>query len=247
MKLFDHYIIRVNNIWEETVIGGVQMMNGLRYIDKERDRYDRKRRYGIVVSEPAGLSGKNHNFIDPGWPNPRIHIGHDLIQEKVNMGFDEYTDYERFYNLAVHEEIAYDTLADYPTDAKSGEVVYFHPSVTEPENKIGPGLYKCRTDLLVCVIEKRFRRMSWNTYNSDRSEEWEYIFRMQANYVLVEPIAKEDTAAGLILSVDTQNELLRGRLKDGSEVLFRDYADWQYEILGKKYYAMREEDILMTV
>lgn len=222
MKLYDHYIIHVDNIWEETVVHGLQVMNGLRWIDQERDRYTRKRRWGIVVSEPAGLTGSNHTFIDPGWPNPRIHVGHDLIQEKINMGFPEYHDWERFYNLATHEEIMYDTLADYPTDARVGEKVYFHPSVTEPENKIGPNLYKCRADLLVCVMPD---------------------FRMQGGYILVKPIERSNEDHGLILSTSSERELLRGIL-DGQEVLFQDYADWEYEIEGEKYYAMRRNEIL---
>jgi len=221
MKLFDHYILYIDNIWDEPVVGGLQLANGLRWIDKERDRYERKRRWGIVHAEPAGLTGKDHNFIDPGWPNPRIHVGHDLIQEKVNMGFEEYHDWELFYNLATHEEIMYDTLADYPTDARVGEKVYFHPSVTEPENKVGPNLYKCRVDLLVCVMPS---------------------FRMQAGYVLVKPIEKAHEIAGLVLG--TEKELLHGLL-DGQEVLFQDHADWEYEIDGVQYYAMKREDVLM--
>lgn len=223
MKLLDHYIIKVETVWETGMVGNIQTQWGQRYPDQERDRYERKRLHGTVVSTPAGFTLNNHIFQDPGFPNPRLHVGHDLIQSKINEGFEEYHNWERFYNLATNDHIEYDTLADYPCDAKVGERVYFHPQVTEPENQMAPLLFKCRTDELICVADP---------------------IRMQGGYILVEPIETQNEVAGIILESTT--ELQRGIIRHGGsgDILFTNYADWLYEVNGVKYYAMRQDDVM---
>src|SRR4051812_27866402 len=111
LKLVDHYLIRVDNVWDEKVVEGIQMLNHHLYIEKERDRFERKRLYGIVEQLPVWLTGKNHQPLDPGWPNHRLAVGHDLIQAKINQGIGDYhQNWEKYYNLAGKEDLEYMTL-----------------------------------------------------------------------------------------------------------------------------------------
>lgn len=250
MRLVDNYVIKVDNVWEETVVEGIQLLNHHLYIDKERDRLERKRIYGTVEQLPAGFSGKMHQPIDPGWPNPRLAVGHDLIQTKVNQGMDDYhTDWEKYYNLASKEDLEYTTLADYPCDVEIGEKVYFHPSVTEEENEVGPGLFKCRPDQLFCVVESLFRA-GIDPYSGDSKPliSTHTRFRMQSFHLLVEPI-EEDIQ--ILEEINEEKKMYQGIVRHGAlqgqKIWFQVDANWEVEIEGVVYYVMTEEDVFVVV
>ncbi len=237
MKLVDNYIIRVDNVWEEKTIGQLQILQSRLYIDKERDRFERKRLYGTIEQLPAWFSGKNHQPIDPGWPNPRLHVGHDLIQTKINQGQTDYhADWEKYYNLATKPDLKYLTLADYPCDARIGEKVYFHPSVTEEENEIGEGLYRCRPDQIFLVVEELVTSIATS-----------HRFRMQAFHLLVEPIIEEQ---GFIEEIDEEKKMFQGIVRHGSlkdqKIWFQVDANWEVEIEEVVYYVMKEEDVFVV-
>lgn len=249
MQLVDHYIIRVDNVWEETVVEGIQLLNQHLYIEKERDRFERKRLYGTVEQLPAWFSGKMHQPIDPGWPNPRLAVGHDLIQMKVNQGMEDYhTDWEKYYNLAAKEDLEYTTLADYLCDARIGEKVYFHPSVTEEENEVGPGLYKCRPDQIFCVVESWFKGIDFNSYNHHQTIYTEHRFRMQSFHLFVEPIEEE---VQILQEISEEKKMFQGIVRHGSlqgqKIWFQVDANWEVEIEGIVYYVMTEEDVFVVV
>lgn len=232
MKLVDHYIITVDNVWDERVDGGIITMNAVRYIDQDRDRFERKRLVGTIVAMPLGFSGKPHQYLDPGFPNHRLNVGHDDIQQAISEGNTNYLDWELYYNVAGKDSLDFLTLADYPCDAQVGETVIFHPGVTEPDNLLEPNTYKCRPDQLICVSRE--------------------TLVMQGGYVLVEPIAVVNEEAGFILSIEAENELLRGivrhsvDLAPGTEIGFVENADWTIEIDGVKYFAMRNDEIMLS-
>ncbi|HET9135133.1 MAG TPA: hypothetical protein VFO76_00740 [Candidatus Kapabacteria bacterium] len=245
MKLVDHLLIRVDNVWEETQVAGLQILNHHLYIEKERDRFERKRLYGIVEQLPAWLSGKMHQPLDPGWPNHRLRVGHDEIQRWVNQGNTDYhNNWEQYYNLAAKDELDYLTLADYPCDVQIGEKVYFHPSVTEEENQIEEGLFKCRPDQVICVVEEPLRGRDFST----GIDMVKHRFRMQAFHLLVEPLLEEQS---ILEEINEQKQMFQGIVRHGSlagqKIWFQVDADWEVEIEGVMYYVMKEEDVFVVV
>jgi len=230
MILHDYYLISVPKVFDELETEtGLIGRNTAWYIDEERDRYERKVRKGIVIAKPEVFSEGLYQPIDPGVPNGTVYIGHDQIQEARNAGRKNLPK----YNPSTKENIDYISLSDIArlVDAQVGEEVYFHPNVTEPENLHTEGVYKALPDQLICVGT-----------------------RMQAGWVLVAPIAEEVTLDGFITSIDAGTKLLEGiirnirnrpDLKPGDHVFFQEDSNWGYEVDGKVYFAMKEENIWM--
>jgi co-chaperonin GroES (HSP10) len=244
MQLTDYHVISVERIYDDRLseTGLIKLNTAWYRVEKELDRYERKCLEGKIVSVPAFYSNKNHMPIDPGIPNPRIYVGHDAIQIKANQGYDWGN--EKYYP-GMNDKIDFETIADYGAkiDAKVGDRVFFHPSVTEPENFLkeenGVMFYKASVEELICVV-------------SD-------TIRPQGGYVLVEPVMeteneiKSDT--GLILKGDVEAKLLQGVIKycregsglsQGMDILYQVYANWELTIDGIKYYAMKEDEIWAT-
>jgi len=231
MILYDHYLIQVPKVYDDLQQEGLIGRNTAWYIDNERDRYERKIRKGLVIAKPMGFSEGLYQPIDPGVPNHRIYVGHDQIQENFNAGRKKLPT----YYPGSKEQISFVSLADIAqlVDVEVGEEVYFHPNVTEEENLHADGVYKALPDALICVGT-----------------------RMQAGWVLVEPIAEENVVDGFIVSIDKSTKMLEGivrhirnrpDLKPGDHVFFQEDSNWEYEVDGKKYFAMKEENIWMKV
>ena len=154
-------------------------------------------------------------------------MGHDQIQEMRNAGRKQLPP----YYPSVVEQIEFVSLADVGAmvDVEVGETVYFHPNLTEPENEHAEGVYKALPDQLICVGT-----------------------RMQAGWVLVEPIAEESIVDGFILSVEPGSKMLEGivrhirnrpDLKPGDQVMFQEDSNWEFTVEGVVYFAMKEENI----
>jgi len=232
MILHDHYLISVPKVFDDLESEtGIIGRNIHWYIDEERDRYSRKVRKGVVIAKPTSFSEGLYQPIDPGVPNGTVYIGHDQIQEARNMGRGNLPK----YNPSTKETIDYISLADIArlVDVEVGEEVYFHPNVTEPDNLHAEGVYKALPDQLICVGH-----------------------RMQAGWVLVEPVAEDVTSDGFITSVDAGTKLLQGivrhirnkpDLKPGDHVFFQEDSNWEYEVEGVTYFAMKEENIWLKV
>lgn len=234
MQLMDYYILTVDNVWDEREEGGLITQNAARYIDQDRDRFERKRLYGRIEAVPIKLTGKPHQPLDPGNPNYRLHVGHDVIQERINEGLPDYLNWEQFYNTAIRENLEFLSLKDYPCDVQVGETVIFHPGVTEPSNLIDKNKYWCRPDQIIAACRE--------------------TLVPQANYVLVDPIELPSSAGGFILDIESQFDLLRGIVRFSSGVLrpgqmigFIENADWSIEIDGHRYFAMRDDEIMLVI
>lgn len=234
MTLYDNYLISVPKIFDDLEDGNIIGRNNAWYIEQERDRYERKIRKGIVVAVPMGYTETNYQPIDPGVPNHRIYVGHDALQQMANIGRKSATIQ---YYPSVKEQIDFISLADIGAlvDAQVGETVYFHPNVTEPENLHqeleDSTIYKALPDALICVGT-----------------------RMQAGWVLVEPHEDVVVQDGFIVSIEPIQKMLEGTIrhirprpdmKAGNHVFFQDDSNWEYEVEGVKYYAMKEENIWM--
>lgn len=233
MILYDHFLISVNKVFDDREVGNLIGRNNAWYIDQERDRYERKIRKGLVIAKPMGYTETNYQPIDPGVPNHRIYVGHDALQELANVGRKSATIQ---YYPSTKEQIDFISLADIGAmvDVEVGETVYFHPNVTEPENlheeREDCLIYKALPDALICVGT-----------------------RMQAGWVLVEPhLDSTVTDTGLLLSIEPVHKLLEGTIrhirnrpsmKPGDHVFFQDDSNWEYEVEGVMYYAMKEDNI----
>ena len=239
---FDYHIIEVDKLYDDrpTETGLIRLNTAWYRVEQELDRYERKLLSGIVHAVPIGYSEKNFMPIDPGYPNPRIFVGHDAIQQQRNLGYDWGNEK---YNAGLKDKIEFMSVADYGRliDAKVGEKVYFHPSVTEPENfieeKDGKMYYYAPVDQIICTVTEKG-------------------IRMQGGYVLVEPHMEEEMAliseTGLIVKTEVEAKMLEGTirhvrdgidLKAGDEILFQESSDWVFNVEGTDYYALREDEI----
>lgn len=169
--------------------------------------------------------------IDRGIPAARGFVGHDAIQSMVNQGYNWGN--ERYHPGATDEIFDWLSRADYGKriTAKEGDKVHFHPSVTEPDNffgeKDGNLLYIAQVHELIAVGSIP-----------------------QGYYILVEPIPEDKEFNGIIVAVDDTHKLLQGIARTGEyageRVFFQEGSDWPFEIEGKVYFAMLEENILAT-
>lgn len=235
LKLLDHFIIAVPSILDEgNDAGGLKKYNAAYFIDKERDRFERKLRKGTILAVPIAFREINHMPIDPGLPTPRLFIGHDAIEQKINDGY-RWSNAQ--YNPSATEGFDYVTVADYGRmiTAKVGDEVYFHPRVTEDENYHGRDgdllLYRAPVTDLICIEEMP-----------------------QGGHIIVEPVAKQKEMDGILLNVDDEDVLLEGIVKFcrpgcglelGSRVFFQHDSNWDFWIGADRYFAMLEENILL--
>jgi len=243
MELLDYHIIKADSIYDTrpTETGLIRLNTAWYREEKELDRYERKLLTGTIVAKPIGYRDTNYMPIDPGFPNPKIFIGHDAIQSQRNQGVQPEWDNTK-YHPGICERINYATIADYGTtiDCEVGEKVYFHPSVTEPENLIGDDEYLATVDQIICAVGK----------NGD--------IRPQGGYILVKPnLESEDelkSETGLIVKDEVEAKLYEGTiafcrkgfdLKSGDVILYQEASDWIIKIEGVDYYVMLEENIWM--
>lgn len=237
VEFFDKHIIKVESVYDgRPTDTGILRLNTAWYrTEKELDRYERKLLQGTIVGVPLGYSEKGYMPIDPGIPNPKIFIGHDAIQKIINSGDTTWSNAK--YHPGLTEKIDFETIADYgfKIDAKIGEKVYFHPSVTESENVYGENEYLASVDQIICVIR-------------------EGTIVPQGGFVLVEPVIDEtlESSTGLITGLESEPVPLEGivrhvrdgiDIQKGDRILYQDAADWEVTIEGIKYYAMKEDEI----
>ena len=234
IKLVDNFLISVPKVYDEGEVNGVKLLHANYYVDKEIDRYTRKIRKGIVYSAPFAYSDNNHDPIDPGLPPPRTFIGHDKINEKIQEGLKWDISY---YNPSANESFQYVTRAQYGErmTAKDGDEVYFHPSVTEPENFYG---LDGENELYICQVH-------------------ELIFCKgipQGFYVIVEPHIEDRETSGIIMDSEDQDKLLEGTvkyahpdsfLKVGQFIYFVEHANYEMIIDGQRCYAMLESEVVL--
>lgn len=235
ITLTDQFLIAVSGVFDERQDqSGFKMMVSAHYIDQERDRYERKIRSGLVYSAPTIFSERNHMPIDPGIPNARLYVGHDAIQQKINEGY-KWGNHN--YHPGATEHFKYLTVADYARmiTAKAGDQVYFHPSVTEPDNYFG----------------------QWQGMELYRAQVHEIIAVgtiPQAGWILVEPHLEQKDGDGIVVTTEDVDKMLEGTIKycrpggpfnSGDHVFFQEGSDWSFEINGERLFAMLEENIVL--
>lgn len=254
--LFDHFIIQVPAVYDDRPgETGLVPTNTAWYIAKERDRYERKLRFGTIIAAPVGYSDTNYMPLDAGIPPYRLFIGHDAIQKQVNIGYKDWEKFENYYHPGIKESFDFLSMEHYGRmiDAKVGDKVYFHPSVTEDENKMSEGIYRASADKLICVVEE----MVETELITMTSQHYGWNIRPQAGHMLVEPhMDNELERDGFIIKTEAEAKMLEGTvrhirkgaaLKRGDQILFQLDADWIFEVEGIKFYAMKEDDAFVKV
>ena len=68
LQLVDAFLIAVPSVYDEGD-GEIKQTNTAFFIEKERDRYERKVTKGIIHRMPVGYSEERHNPLDEGIPN----------------------------------------------------------------------------------------------------------------------------------------------------------------------------------
>lgn len=231
----DIHIIRIDSIWDDQPVEGIVPMNAAYWtVDKEMDRYERKLLQGTVEVIPMGYSETQYNPLDSGLPPARLFVGHDAIQLQRNYGRKDWG--REKYHPGLKERYEYMTVSEYGAmiDLKVGEKVYFHPSVTEPENRLEDKLYLATVDQLICGVGGSIRP--------------------QGGFVLIEPVMDTQLeSSGIIIKQEAEAVLLEGivrhtrpwsGLEEGERIYYLENADWALKIEGVIYYAMREEEIV---
>lgn len=231
VKLLDHYLIRVPSVWDVESSSGIQKMNPAYYIDKERDRYERKLLCGFIESTPIAFREIPYMPIDPGLPPPRAFIGHDVIERMRQQGYN-------WCNKEYHpgaNDLGFKmlTIADFGRliTAKRGDLVYFHPAVTEAENQMGEELFRASPDQII-----------WCNGIA------------QGGYIIIKPLPEETEIAGVVISQDPIDRELEGTvafsregfLNASTPVYFERDSNWEFWIEGERYYVMLEENVVLT-
>jgi co-chaperonin GroES (HSP10) len=234
LQLTNYFLIHVPHVYDEGIVAGISKMNRHIYIDRERDRYERKITKGTIYQVPIGYTEDKLMPLDLGLPAPKFYIGHDDIQRKMNEGMDWDN---RQYNPSSRNDLDWLTYADYGAliACNQGDTVYFHPRVTEEENLFATN----ETGLIfkAGVLDLFFAAGT-----------------AQGGYVIVAPHEAEKEIGGIQLSTDTEFQLGHGTvkhvskgssLKQGEVVYFLENADYQVEIEGEIVFAMREDEIIL--
>lgn len=239
----DYFMMTVDQRYESVINeDGILTLSTSWVNDTTVERFAYKRCYGKIVACPQGYSENTVEIIDPGVPNPRLHISGEYIEQKVKKGYNEYG--RKNYQCAGLDAFEVVTVADIAkeTDIRVGDKCYFDPRITEPHNMLGMHkgheMYKIRVDEVLCIVRdgEILMQADWCLIAPEK-ETWEQI----------------TTKAGIITKPNPENIYLFGKmkhmrnrqdLKENDPVFFFRGAEWMFNVEGTEYYAVQGEDIL---
>lgn len=247
----DYFLVTVDQKFEtETTKSGIITLNGA-WVEKLYDnpfekekvdnRYQYKRIFGRVEACPRGYSDEILSLIDPGSPEPRAYMSHDMIAAKIKMGHKGLGRHNYCPSGYTHQHKTRRHIGE-RIDVQRFDRIYFDYRVTEPENLVGEhnghGLYKVAPEQILCVVR-----------------DGEII--MQGGWCFVEPIMETweeiTTKSGIIMKTQPEAKYLQGiiwhiapkyNIVPGDKILYEVNANWEVKIEGKAFYAIEESDIL---
>lgn len=241
----DFFMISVDQLYESSVNkDGILTLASSWVNDKTIERFGHKRVYGRVEACPLSFSGKVVELIDPGYPNPKVHVSGEYIGRQRRMGYK--TD-KLAYSCAGCDEYDVQTVADVAAtcDIRRFDTIYFDPIVTEPDNYLGPHekrhLYKVLPTDVICVVR-----------------DGQII--MQGDWCLLEPVKEtiEDitTPSGIMMKPLPGEKYMQGTVRhfrefpgveEGDTVLHFPGLNWLFRVENKHYYAVQREFIIAKV
>jgi hypothetical protein len=238
--LHDYFILELDRLFDVKEESGLISLNEAYASNEKRDANIYKRIYGKIVSVPRGYSGLKFDPVDPGYPNPKIYVGHDVISERAREGYP-WTRETHYYPGTV-ESYEFITTEDIGklVDAKIGDIAYVHPNSLEEENalwkKDNKYYFRIRVDELLCVVR-------------------DGQLVAQGGYVLLKPhMEKESELFRGLLQVKSSIEAkpLQGFVycarpefcPKGILVFFISDSEWMITIEGQEVYCMKEEQVM---
>jgi hypothetical protein len=239
--IFDYIILELDRIFDVKEVSGLLSLNES-YVDGEqRDRNIYKRIYGTVISIPRGYTDTKIEPIDPGVPNPKIYVGHDLIQSRVNEGYDWKAE-THYYPTAV-ESYEFKTVADVGQyiDVRVGDKVYVHPNSLDEENalwkKDDKYYFRVRVDEILCAVRDgelvaQGQRVLLKPHMENQSE-------IMQRGLQIKPNVEAKPLQGFVLCARPEFCAV------GVLVFFVSDADWLITIEGTEVYCLKEEEIMV--
>lgn len=218
--------------------------------EKEDQAQDMKRNqqhrriYGEVVSTPRKLSGLPLSRVNPGVPNPKRHVSHEVIQEMVRIQPNEWgrKDYS-----AADFDVKFERLSDFEMIAQPGDRAYVHYDCLNPEFFAGKYkdhyIYYVRYDNIICMVRRGDILMcAGHTLVKPLVDSMEESKTVSGIYT--QSVDKPRYLQGTLVHVASNNKY---GLKVGSHVYYETNSDWENEIEGQKYYVIKEKDIMLTI
>lgn len=211
--------------------------------DMKRNQQHR-RIYGEVVSTPRKLSELPLRRIDPGIPNPKRHVSHEVIQQMRRIQPNEWSN--RDYSAADYD-VKFERLSDYELVAQAGDRAYVHYDCLNPEFFAGKFkdhyIYYIRYDNVICVVRRGAILMcAGHTLVKPLIDSMEDS--RTASGIYTAPTDKPRYLQGILHHVDPKNKY---GLTAGSHIYYENNADWENEVEGEKYYVIKDRDIMATV
>lgn len=241
--IHDYVILELDRIYDVREVSGIITLNDAYIQEGERDRNIYKRIHGTVTAIPRGYTDLKIDPQDPGMPNPRIFVGHDIIAERVSEGYPWTR--EEHYHPGTTESYEFKTVADFAqhVDVRVGDTVYVHPNQLEEDNflwkKDGKYYFRVRVDQILCAVR-----------------DGELV--PQGQYVILKPHMESESEimrSGIQVKMSVEAKPQQGFVlcarpefcPKGILVFFVYDADWLITVEGQTCYCVKEEEIMMWI
>lgn len=245
----DYYMMTVTQRYESSISpSGIITLNTAWVHDENIDRFNYKRNYGRIEAIPMRFNKTVIEIMDPGYPQPRLHVSGEQVERQFNSGKKQYAKHkQKFYNCSGLDKYQVRTVADIAKrcSIKKFDTIYFDPRVTEPENMIGTyqgrEMYKIPPQDIICVVrdKKIITQGMWCLVEPDM-ETWEDITTKAG--IIKKPRPEAIAMRGIMRHFHGRDDV-----KEGDNIIYQKGADWLMKIEGKEYYAIEHDDILCKV
>jgi co-chaperonin GroES (HSP10) len=252
----DYFVVEVERLYEDTKTkSGIILLNAAWIDDGDMDRNEHKRIYGKVISVPKSFSDRAFRAVDEGMPSYRKFIGHDDIVDKINRGYRNH-DHKSYYpsTFDAYDVVTYADIAK-QVDVKEGDVIYFDPKITEPENKVGKNHYQLLPNDIFCVMRDWLTLADGDSIPVGQKQQEKQI-AMQGEWVFVKPNMETweeiTTKSGIIMKPQPDKKWLEGvvahtkheHLRVGQRIVYLPNADCEIKVGEEKFYVMPVQDII---
>lgn len=258
----DHYLVELYNIYEDGLnVSSVGLLGQIENVLEGEDlsalyNPDRYRKTnGILLSIPKAMSNVWVGTKNPGFPVPRRYYDSDMVANSAHVARARGILLKEMYCPSTYTP-EFVTMKDSfsPKFCKGMNLHFFWNATKETGSLVDSEKLYGQTDKNGSLKVKHTFKI--NARNVVCADDGETIF-MNDGVCLVEKIMQTEadiiTKSGIYMQSELraigETGIIRHShsLPIGDKVRFVPNADYEMEILGKKYYAMQEECILATV